>query len=135
MHDHWLAVCAAALGEVRVIDEVLQDYVQHDGNVLGETGPTTVRAELRAARDHGGIRAHLDHAARERWAWRVAMARGLVERGMDTVDDAIADIANGRVTVRVAGRVGHGVARRRLRARGAAGTLLAAAWARRAAGP
>ena len=38
VHDHWLAVCAAVQGETIVVEEVLQDYVQHDGNVLGEPG-------------------------------------------------------------------------------------------------
>ena len=38
VHDHWLAVCAKATGGTRVIDDVVQDYVQHGGNVLGEVG-------------------------------------------------------------------------------------------------
>ena len=39
MHDHWLAMCAAAthLGYA-VLDEVVQDYVQHGGNIVGEGG-------------------------------------------------------------------------------------------------
>lgn len=36
VHDHWIAVCASAKGQCRVIDDVLQDYVQHGENVLGE---------------------------------------------------------------------------------------------------
>lgn len=36
VHDHWVAACAGALGTVTVIDEALQDYVQHGGNVIGE---------------------------------------------------------------------------------------------------
>lgn len=36
VHDHWVAVCAASRGPVLVVDTVLQDYVQHGGNVLGE---------------------------------------------------------------------------------------------------
>lgn len=35
-HDHWLAVVAAAYRGTRVVDEVLQDYVQHDANVFGD---------------------------------------------------------------------------------------------------
>lgn len=38
VHDHWLAVCAKATGGARVTDDVVQDYVQHGGNVLGEVG-------------------------------------------------------------------------------------------------
>ncbi|MDQ0075270.1 glycosyltransferase [Arthrobacter oryzae] len=38
VHDHWLAVCAKATGGALVVDDVVQDYVQHGGNVLGEVG-------------------------------------------------------------------------------------------------
>ncbi|WP_425860698.1 glycosyltransferase [Arthrobacter sp. TWP1-1] len=38
VHDHWLAVCAASSGSMLIIDDVVQDYVQHGGNVLGEVG-------------------------------------------------------------------------------------------------
>ncbi|MGZ8633485.1 MAG: glycosyltransferase family 2 protein, partial [Solirubrobacteraceae bacterium] len=34
-HDHWLAVCALALGDLAYVDRPLVDYVQHDGNVVG----------------------------------------------------------------------------------------------------
>jgi len=34
-HDHWLALCAAALGKVRFVERPLYDYVQHGGAVLG----------------------------------------------------------------------------------------------------
>jgi hypothetical protein len=32
-HDHWLALVALASGEIAYVDEPLQDYVQHGGNV------------------------------------------------------------------------------------------------------
>ncbi|MDQ6524202.1 glycosyltransferase [Nocardioides sp. LHD-245] len=134
IHDHWLAVCAAGLGEVRLVDEVLQDYVQHGGNLLGEVGRTTFRSELRAARNRGGLRAHLDHAARHRWQWRVAMASGLVDRGIDQ-DPVVADIAAGRVSGRLLRRAGRSVVQGRLRLRGAVGVLVAATWSRGAARP
>lgn len=35
MHDHWIALAAAAFGEIVFLDEALYDYRQHDGNVLG----------------------------------------------------------------------------------------------------
>jgi hypothetical protein len=38
VHDHWLAVCAKATGGALVVEDVVQDYVQHGGNVLGEVG-------------------------------------------------------------------------------------------------
>lgn len=53
-HDHWLAVCAGALGSTRVIDDVVQDYVQHDANVFGDptsmAPPSGWRASLANAR-------------------------------------------------------------------------------------
>jgi hypothetical protein len=38
LHDHWLAVCAAALDRYVVVEEVVQDYVQHADNIVGEVG-------------------------------------------------------------------------------------------------
>lgn len=38
VHDHWLAVCAKSSGGVAILGDVVQDYVQHGGNVLGEVG-------------------------------------------------------------------------------------------------
>jgi hypothetical protein len=35
-HDHWLALVARSLGRVVFVPEVLQDYVQHGRNVVGE---------------------------------------------------------------------------------------------------
>jgi glycosyltransferase involved in cell wall biosynthesis len=34
-HDHWIAVCALALGEIRYVDRPLYDYVQHGDAYLG----------------------------------------------------------------------------------------------------
>jgi hypothetical protein len=34
-HDHWLAVCALAVGRLAYVDEPLLDYVQHGENVVG----------------------------------------------------------------------------------------------------
>jgi hypothetical protein len=34
-HDHWIGLCALALGEVRFVDRPLYDYVQHRGATLG----------------------------------------------------------------------------------------------------
>lgn len=36
VHDQWVASCGYMLGSTLVIDDVLQDYVQHGGNVIGE---------------------------------------------------------------------------------------------------
>jgi len=37
-HDHWLALCALALGEIRFVDRPLYDYVQHADATLGHAG-------------------------------------------------------------------------------------------------
>ncbi len=55
-HDHWLACCALALGELRHVPEALVDYVQHAGNVTGWSQaqrPAAPKAawRTRAARD------------------------------------------------------------------------------------
>ncbi|QDZ16444.1 glycosyltransferase [Humibacter ginsenosidimutans] len=36
VHDHWLAVCASAASGTVVTQDVVQDYVQHGGNAIGE---------------------------------------------------------------------------------------------------
>jgi hypothetical protein len=40
VHDEWLAIVAAATGEVRLLDEPLIDYRQHDENAIGAGKPT-----------------------------------------------------------------------------------------------
>lgn len=40
VHDEWLAIIAAALGDVELLDERLIDYRQHGGNQIGATRPT-----------------------------------------------------------------------------------------------
>lgn len=51
-HDHWLAALAGATRGTRVIDVVVQDYVQHANNVFGDPsrmGATTRLSALRVA--------------------------------------------------------------------------------------
>ena len=48
-HDHWLALVARSLGEIRYVDRPLYDYVQHGGATLGHanaTTTTTIRQRL-----------------------------------------------------------------------------------------
>ena len=40
-HDHWLALTARALGEIRYVDRPLYDYVQHGAATLGHANATT----------------------------------------------------------------------------------------------
>lgn len=53
-HDHWLAVVAAAHRGTRIVDDVVQDYVQHDANVFGDPsrlGGGSIRQSVRNIRD------------------------------------------------------------------------------------
>jgi hypothetical protein len=78
-HDHWLALCALALGEIAYVDRPLVDYVQHGANLVGHAprrAPAGARPSapwrVRAARD------------RERHVVRPqVMARALLERTGD----------------------------------------------------
>ena len=75
-HDHWLAVCALALGELTYVDRPLVDYVQHDANVVGWS-PMRGRGEPSSG-DPRGVRAARD---RERHLERPRLwARTLLER-------------------------------------------------------
>lgn len=46
-HDHWLALCAQVGNGIQILPRVLQDYVQHEGQVQGEDTPGLVRAVKR----------------------------------------------------------------------------------------
>lgn len=84
-HDHWLAVCAAATDRYLVLDEVVQDYVQHQGNEVGEDGGLVswlrrATAHARASRDQGGgMTAEL---RRFTIGWRLTMVDALARRGV-----------------------------------------------------
>lgn len=90
VHDHWLAVCAAASGGTGVVDRVVQDYVQHGANVLGEADAARLgwretlrrrRAALRA--EGGGPRALARSIYTVNAGWAEAMADALRSR-LDT---------------------------------------------------
>lgn len=73
MHDHWLGVVAAVTGRVEVLPDVVQDYVQHGTNALGEPHATSVVQWLSRV---GGLRTRAD----QRGMWRLTMAQALAER-------------------------------------------------------
>jgi hypothetical protein len=41
-HDHWLALCALAAGDIRYVDRPLYDYVQHGGATLGHAAANRI---------------------------------------------------------------------------------------------
>ena len=53
-HDHWLALTARALGDIRYVDRPLYDYVQHGAATLGHANATsTTRLRERLGRRRG----------------------------------------------------------------------------------
>ncbi|SDQ79630.1 glycosyltransferase [Microbacterium sp. cf332] len=88
VHDHWIAVCGAAIGGARVLDEVVQDYVQHGNNVIGEsTGGVSLRRSIRTARSiaerfegSDGVAGVLRATYRVGAGWRETMAEALSTR-------------------------------------------------------
>lgn len=88
VHDHWLAACAGAAGSILVVQDIVQDYVQHGANVLGEAagGFNPVRSVRRmvslAEKFEGGHSpAKIAMACRKlSYGWRAAMVDTLAER-------------------------------------------------------
>lgn len=80
-HDHWLAVCAEAQGHVVFVDRVVQDYVQHGANAIGEERGVRIVARVRRLlRSAGGAGRAVRHLSADRWGARVIMARTLSSR-------------------------------------------------------
>lgn len=125
VHDHWLGVCAAATGEVRLVDEVLQDYVQHGANLLGEDRPTSVRSVVAEVR-RGGLRRHLDAISEEQLGWRVTMARAVDGAGPGA--RGARAMARGRLSPDLARQLLRSWRRGRLRTRAAAALWVQAWW-------
>jgi glycosyltransferase involved in cell wall biosynthesis len=91
-HDHWLALCALATGEIRYVDRPLYDYVQHGGAVLGHDAANAglmsqgwLRLDPRRWRDiiGGWGSAYFDVVLRLK-----ALAQILLDRGGDRVPPA-----------------------------------------------
>lgn len=113
IHDHWLAVCAAARGRIAHVDAVLQDYVQHCGNVIGESGRHTARDVVKGARAAGGLLRLVDVSVLGRWDWRIQMARTLRERGLPVAEVALTEaVANGHLSALTIRATLVGIARR-----------------------
>jgi glycosyltransferase involved in cell wall biosynthesis len=132
IHDHWLAVLAAARGRIVQSPEVVQDYVQHSGNVIGEMKARTVTDVGREIVTARGLTRYVDDYALGPWVWRVDMARRLdpttVPRGAAVVIEAM---RRGTLSWRVLTTVVSHVSRRRLTVvQGVAMLLAAARWRR-----
>jgi GT2 family glycosyltransferase len=55
-HDHWLALAARALGDIRYLDRPLYDYVQHGGATLGHVNATSTTRLNERLRHRRGAR-------------------------------------------------------------------------------
>lgn len=88
-HDHWLAVVAECDAGAVVVDEIVQDYVQHGANVFGD--PSRDRGALRArvrnvrrfADDYEGAHNPAAIARMTFWAfvgWRQLMVQAIADR-------------------------------------------------------
>ena len=70
MHDCWLALVAAAFGEISFVDEPLLSYRQHGGNVLGATSADARHFAGRAAEGGGAFRRRLARCVAQAKAFR-----------------------------------------------------------------
>jgi glycosyltransferase involved in cell wall biosynthesis len=134
IHDHWLAVLAAARGRIVQSPEVVQDYVQHSGNVIGEMKARTVADVTREIVRARGLARYVDDYAVGPWVWRVDMARGLDPAAVPAEAAAvIRAVRRGSLSWQVVSAVTSHVVRRRLTAvQGVAMLLAAARWRRTA---
>lgn len=75
-HDHWIGLCAFLQKGIYFTPTVVQDYVQHGANVIGEerTGRMGGRFAALAARG-AGAGAWAEYLVTHRWRWRVSMSR------------------------------------------------------------
>lgn len=85
-HDHWLALCALALGDIAYVDRPLVDYVQHGANLVGHAPRRAAPDDRARAREPWSARARCD---RERHVVRPqVMARALLDRAGDRMTPA-----------------------------------------------
>ncbi len=96
-HDHWLAVIARTLGSIEFATVPLQDYVQHESNVLGEHGQRSLSDRLlNNLRRRVGPR----YLAKQRWNWRVTMATWAMHR-LDVSSKVLETFSYGHFTPRL----------------------------------
>lgn len=132
-HDHWIGACAASLGPVHIIEDALQDYIQHDRNVVGEATRGRWLARLLDWRTRAGGSFSVAYLADQRWGWRVTMARTILER-IDVAPAVRADVspfASGRISAELIGRSIRAIWRRDAPAARVAAILVGAAVAPR----
>lgn len=102
LHDKWIGLILAALGEIAPVDEALMLYRLHEDNVVGVPSPSVIR-NARARLSRTG------HAARE-----LALFLDVRERLLDLgVDPTVTDRLNRKIAhLRHRNHLPEGVARR-----------------------
>lgn len=99
-HDHWIGLCALACGGVSIQNWVLQDYIQHGANVVGESRQrlsTSIRNTVRFVKRYEASlspRSICRIIYKTGLGWRTLMAETLLERtatGHFTTDGDLRD--------------------------------------------
>lgn len=103
-HDHWLGFVALNVGQLTWLQDPVQDYVQHEQNVVGELSSGRYRTRLKGLRA-ASVADALDRVQCERWGWRETMAASLATRSCDVGDADIAAVATGRYSWRLLFRI------------------------------
>ena len=131
-HDHWLGVCAKALGRAHVVSAIVKDYVQHPNNVVGEERRWILRARIKRIRMDGNrLSDSVRYISKNHWGWRVEMARCLVMRLGGALDPRVREVAEGRLTRSLASALASATLRHEVPAERALGLLVGAyAWPR-----
>ena len=123
-HDHWLGLCALAAGGVLIKDSVLQDYIQHEGNVVGESSQAflrSVRNTLKIVRrfePDAGVASISRLIYKTGLGWRTLMASTLLSRLRTSGRTAPADVVTALEiyasprSIQVVSSLAKGVARR-----------------------
>lgn len=95
-HDQWLGVCAMFMGEFVFTNDVLQDYVQHASNAIGEQ---EIWSTSRALGMLLTSRTRWSTLTSHPWDWRVVMAKTLQGRVADPSMDDLRLIGRGRFSM------------------------------------
>ena len=88
-HDHWIGLCAAVADGAYIAEEIVQDYIQHGGNVLGEPGRkfnlnhsiNNLRRMGRKYEGGGDLSSLLRVIMNMKYGWSRTMVLELQERG------------------------------------------------------
>lgn len=80
-HDHWLGLCAALSKGIRTVPNIVQDYHQHEANVVGEEiGRTALSRFVRLRQRSTGLSEAAGYLVHHRLQWRVNMCRLALDR-------------------------------------------------------